>query len=450
MKSAVQIGSRVEMFTDEWLIEEKSDVELTLHRPIRKEVVLASDRPWEQNERGFCSVIQETDGIRFYYRGRYDHSGSSEAVTCYAESADGIHVTKPEFDLYPLEAGAKSNIVWKQKEGFISNTFAAFLDRSPNVRPHERYKAVGGAGSVHGGKGLFALCSGDGVKWNLMTEEPVLTDGYFDSHNVVFWDSNCSAYRCYSRYADKGIRAIQSSISTDFIHWSPPQPNQYAEGIPMEHFYTNATIQCPGAEHMYLSFPMRFMPKRKKVEEHRNPGVSDSVFMTSRDGVHWDRTFREAWLLPGPDERNWTDRNGIIAFGCVETEKELSFYADEHYRWPDNRLRRLAVRKHGFASVRAGYGGGQFITRPLVVAGSHLVLNYSTSAVGFIQVEVQDEAGHPLEGLQLDDAEPLYGDEVEGTFRWKSPVRLDAFHDRPIRFRFVMQDADLYSMRVKT
>ena len=67
--------------------------------------------------------------------------------------------------------------------------------------------------------------------------------------------------------------------------------------------------------------------------------------MTSRDGVQWDRTFREAWMRPGPDPRNWSHRSNMPGTGIIETAPgEWSLYISEHYGWPTNRLRRLTVR----------------------------------------------------------------------------------------------------------
>jgi len=43
------IGSRRELFVDDYLIEEMNGVELRLCQPIRREVVLAHDQPWEGN-----------------------------------------------------------------------------------------------------------------------------------------------------------------------------------------------------------------------------------------------------------------------------------------------------------------------------------------------------------------------------------------------------------------
>jgi len=447
------IGDRIEMFVDEWLIEEKKNVSLKLNPPTKREVVLTRDEPWEDIWMCYVGVFHDEDRIRMYYRGNIGRGDDDRGqLTCCAESADGIRFTRPKLGLYEWQGSRDNNIVWEGVEG---HNFAAFRDANPDANPEERYKAIGGSMSAKkGGSGLYALASPDGVRWKRMQEAPVMTDGAFDSQNIAFWDEAKGCYRCYARYFERTeqgrLRAIQSASSDDFIHWTGPEPNRYSPGLPREQFYTNATVPCPGAPHIYLSFPKRFVPSRKKVREHPNPGVSDAVFMSSRDGVHWDRTFREAWARPGLDRRNWTQRSNMTAWGILRLDPdEFSLYITEHYTWDDVRLRRLTVRRHGFASVHAGYEGGEFTTKPLTFAGSQLHLNYATSAAGSIQVEAQDEFGHPIAGCCLNEMPPLFGDELDKAVTWERRPYLTELAGKPVRFRFVMKDADLYALQVK-
>jgi hypothetical protein len=170
--------------------------------------------------------------------------------------------------------------------------------------------------------------------------------------------------------------------------------------------------------------------------------------MSSRDGVLWDRPFLEAWVRPGPDPKNWTDRNTMPAWGIVETTpEEWSMYVSEHYRSPDNRLRRITLRKQGFASMHAGARGGEFVTKPLRFTGQKLVLNYATSAAGSVQIELQDAAGQPLPGFALADMPELFGDELSATVAWKSGSNLSALAGKVVRLRVVLRDADLYALR---
>ena len=443
MKDSADIGSRNEPFVDDWLIERMQGVSLVLHPPAKREVVLVADRPWEGGNSAYYTAMQAGSGVRLYYRGYCPDDGSEDQATCLAESGDGIHFTRPALGLYPFPGAPDNNIVYR---GALSHNFTPFLDANPGADPAARYKALAGT------SGLHALGSPDGIHWHLLSPEPVITRGAFDSLNTAFWDAAARCYRSYSRYWTgggwEGVRAIQSCTSEDFLHWTDPQPNAYAGDAPLEHFYTNAAAPCPGAPHVYLSFPMRFMPERKKVPDHAWEGVSDAVFMSSRDGVRWDRRFAEAWVRPGPDPRNWTQRSNMPAWGIVQLDPgEFTMYISEHYSWNDNRLRRMTVRRHGFASVHADRAGGEFVTRPITFAGRSLILNYATSAAGSVQVEVQDDASRALPGYALDDMPPLYGDELDRAATWASGADLSALQGQPVRLRFRLSDADLFALR---
>lgn len=437
------LGSRWELFVDEFLVAEKDGVALKLHEPARREVVLVTDRPWEGKTCAYFSVIQDGGKVLMYYRGSSGGSDhSADQVTCVAESADGIHFTRPKLGLVEAGGTKDNNVVWR---GVESHNFSPFLDANPEAKPEERYKALGGVKKPgknwHQGEtpgGLYAFASADGIHWTKMKDEPVITKGAFDSQNLAFWDAPRDRYVAFSRIFSNKVRAIQSSTSPDFLGWSDGVPHRYAEGVPMEHFYTSATVPCPTAPHLFLSFPKRFVPGRKKVPAHEVVGVSDAVFMSSRDGVNWDRPFLEAWVRPGPDPKNWTDRNNMTANGIVATgEGEWSLYISEHYRHDDHRIRRLSVRQQGFASMHGGAAGGSFTTKPLIVGGPKLYLNYATSAAGSLRVEVLDE-----EGKALAEAPELYGDEFEAP-----ALDLSAQLGRTVRLRVSLKDADLYALR---
>jgi hypothetical protein len=445
----IDIGTRIEMFVDNHLIDTalSRNVALELQEPVRREVVLTTDKPWEGPESAYFSIFQDGPRFRLYYRGSSALKDDSEQqVTCYAESTDGINFVRPILGLHEINGSKENNVILT---GVPSHNFAPFLDTNPAAKPEERYKALAGLES-----NLFAYCSADGLRWRKLRPDPVMTKGTFDSLNLAFWDESARSYRAYTRYFDKGsykgYRAIQHSQSPDFVKWTDPQPNEYAENIPPAHFYTNATTICPGAPNYYLAFPMRFIPERTKITSHKERGVSDAVFMSSRDGQHWDRTFLSAWLRPGPDAGNWTERSNMPAWGIVQTRaNEFSMYASEHYRWPDNRLRRVTIRRHGFASMHAGDAGGEFTTKPLKFSGKKLVLNYSTSAAGSVQVEIQDAKGVPIPGYAAADMDTIYGDQLDLPATWKSKSDLSALAGRAVRFRFILHDADLFAIRTE-
>lgn len=439
----LNLASRWELFVDEHLVAQKSGLALKLHDPIKKEIVLTTDKPWEGMTCAYFSVIQDGKKVLMYYRGSSGGSDHSDAqVTCVAESTDGIHFTRPKLGLIEAGGTKDNNVIWR---GVESHNFSPFLDANPATKPEERFKALGGVKQPgknwHQGEtpgGLYAFASADGIHWKKMKETPVITKGAFDSQNLAFYDTTRSRYACFSRIFSNKVRAVQSCTSTDFLTWSDGVPHKYAEGVPMEHFYTSATVPCPTAPHLFLSFPKRFVTTRKKVPEHEGPGVSDAVFMSSRDGVNWDRPFLEAWVRPGPDLKNWTDRNNMTANGIIESsDTEWSLYISEHYRHADHRIRRLSVRKQGFASMHADAKGGEFTTHPLKFTGKNLVLNYSTSAAGSIQIDALDESGKVVATIP-----ELYGDDFEA-----NALDVSKLAGQTIQLRIKMKDADLYALR---
>ena len=47
-------------------------------------------------------------------------------------------------------------------------------------------------------------------------------------------------------------------------------------------------------------------------------GVSDIILLSSRDGLNWDRTFREAFLRPVPDPNTWHERALHMEHGILQ------------------------------------------------------------------------------------------------------------------------------------
>jgi hypothetical protein len=215
-----------------------------------------------------------------------------------------------------------------------------------------------------------------------------------------------------------------------------------------EHLYTNAIVPHPRAPHIFIGFPKRFMPGRKVNPDHPDVGVSDGVFMSSRDGLHWDRRFMEAFLRPGRDLLNWGDRSNCIARGVLQTaEDELSIYYSEHYRHGSSRMRRATVRLDGFVSANAPHKGGEFTTPLVTFAGDQLAINYATSAAGSVRVELRDRNNKPIPGFTLRQCSDIYGDEIERVVEWTDGPDVGRLAGKQIRVRFVMKDADLYSLR---
>ncbi len=177
--------------------------------------------------------------------------------------------------------------------------------------------------------------------------------------------------------------------------------------------------------------------------------------MSSRDGLHW-RRWPEDFIRPGRHKGRWVDRTNMQAHGLLFTRSgmtagpdEISLYARESSRSRQVGLRRYTLRIDGFVSVYARMKGGEMVTKPFVFKGKELVMNYSTSTGGGIRVEIQDENGTPRKGYALGSCPPIYGDSIEEVVAWQGGSDLSALAGKPIRLRFELKDADLYSIRFR-
>lgn len=481
----VQIGSRLELLVDESLMEAKSgDLALRLHHPVRREVVFRTDAPWEGNASAYQSIFKDGPIYRMYYHGlHYRHSGppaqareDHPQVMCYAESEDGLNWRRPELGLHEFNGSRANNIIMTQQTaeevGADPAHAVVLLDANPDCPADERYKMA-----VVGSKpfGIYLMGSGDGVNFRLLSTEPIFTDGALDSQNLLFWDPVRAEYREYHRDFRDGCRDIRTSTSRDPLHFSDFEWLSYP-GAPRQQLYTNQVQPYYRAPHIFMGFPMRYndlgwsnavldLPgtdermARAAVHPRYGTVVTDAVFMSSRDGVSFQR-WSEAFIRPGPRSRgSWVYGDNFVFWGMLETPSgtadcppELSLYATEDY-WEGigTAVRRYTLRLDGFVSAHTDFGGGQFVTKPLVFDGGSLALNLETGGAAGVQVEVQEADGTVIEGYALEDCPVIRGDTLRHIVLWNgNGGDLRRLAGRPVRLRFRMQDADLYAFQFVT
>ncbi|MGE0758549.1 MAG: hypothetical protein AB7O38_16095 [Pirellulaceae bacterium] len=439
------LGSRRELLVDDYLVSRLTQAALHLHPPTPKEVVITCDAPWEGNTSAYYTLFADGDRFRMYYRGAHYDEATRKPVhpefACYAESRDGVHWEKPQLGLFEFQGSKKNNIVWA---GSGTHNFTPFKDENPAATADARYKALAGGRATVEGKSkavLQAYKSPDGIHWSLMREEPVITDGAFDSQNLAFWHPGQQRYLDFHRKGRNGVRDIMTASSTDFLNWTAPQFLEYSDA-PTEHLYTNAVQLYPRAPHLFIGFPTRFQPKNEQVEP---------VFMTSRDGLHFNRWTQPLIPITAPKDRDG-NRSNYMTRGLLQLpgqDRELSVYATEaYYAGPGSRVRRFTFRTDGFVSLRADGPGGELVTKPLTFTGGKLTLNYAAKAGGSVRVEVLDAATQqPALGLTAAACRPLTGDEIEATVTWSTTGDLAKLAGQPVQLRILLDQADLYALR---
>ena len=491
------IGGRLELLVDHYLIESMTgDVQLQLHRPERKEIVFRTDAPWEGNASAYQSVFQDGNLYRMYYRGSHFGQNPTESgplakalkphpsYLCYAESLDGIHWRRPELDLYEFprhdsNGFAANNIVLHPDTPGLNvgpSGAAVFFDDNPDCPSDERYKIIGVGDRA--GRGLYVMKSADGIHFSPLSDRPIVTEGAFDSQNIVFWDPIIKAYREYHRiHLPGGVPGVATSTSKDILRFPSPEEVNFP-GAPIEGLYMPLVKPYYRAPHILVGFPTRYTEREWSGPLLALPGleerlaransyppsrpplrfgrvITDALFMTSRDGANFKR-WPEAFIRPGPRRReSWVYGDNFVFWGMVETRShledapdEISLYATEGY-WEgtDTAVRRYTVRIDGFVSAAASAAGGELVTKPLLFEGGNLTINFETSGASGVRVEVQEADGRPFEGYTLDDCPEMFADSIRYKVRWNHGGDVRPLRGKPVRLRFVMRDADLYSFQ---
>jgi len=479
-QSPFRVGSRLELFVDGFMIERLTGgARLQMHRPVRREIVFRADAPWEGNGSAYQSVFRDGDCIRMYYRGghhpaskAYEADPVSWETLCLAESTDGVHWTRPDLGLVEFRGSRKNNLILDAARvtevgGSPAHT-AVFKDANPVCPPEERYKIVMFGREP---RGLYLLVSGDGVHFRLKSKKPFMTTGAFDSQNLAFWDPVRGEYRLYHRGFREGVRDILTCVAPDFESFPEPEWVKYP-GSPTMALYTNQVQPYYRAPHIFMGFPMRYnergwsgpmldLPGREerleRAKHHPRYGmtVTDAVFMTTRDGLHFHRR-PEAFIRPGPRRReSWVYGDNFVFWGMFETSSpvedappEINLLAVEGY-WEDRdtAVRRYTLRVDGFVSAYAPYAGGEVVTKPLIFEGGALAVNAETSGYGSFQVEIQAPDGTPVTGFELSACEPIFCDTLQHIVHWNDRCDVSSLAGKPVRLRFLLRDADIYSFQ---
>ena len=103
------------------------------------------------------------------------------------------------------------------------------------------------------------------------------------------------------------------------------------------------------------------------------------------------------------------------------------------------------LRLDGWVSVDAGDEPGTLTTKPLKLTGDKLVIN-ADAEDGGVGVEILGRTGQrPVPGFSLADCDRFSGDSVRHTVAWQGSSDLSRLQDRPVRLRFHLQNAKLYS-----
>ncbi|MCL4402250.1 MAG: hypothetical protein M1436_06265 [Acidobacteria bacterium] len=486
----VDVGERRQLLMDDRFVRDAKGVSFRVHPPRKTgEIAIPDEQGWALGS--YHSVLAEGAVYHMWYTARN--------AICYARSSDGIHWQRPELNLTALGGQPGRNIVIGYGAGEVKGaTHGVMVFLDPNAPAGERFRLV--ANPHEFGRMLQLFSSPDGIHWkhthtDILTFDENKRPHHLDTLNVIFWDEAARKYVAYVRRSSLAQgRMVARAESSDLSHFGVIEDTRLvfnADNLNIRHLdplrkreaplidvYTNDVIRYPWADAAYFMFPAMYYHFGAYQNEFRaeapvNAGVLDVRFAASRDGIAWN-TYGWDPFVPNGISGEFDSRRVYMGYGMLPSPNGREIYqyylgTTEPHGWNrddrNNRIltaggaarrpvqraiSRVVSRRDGFVSVRAGSQGGEFTTPPLAFDGNELVLNVDTSALGEVQVEIQDTQGNPLPGFRLSDCDIIHSaNEISRPVRWNRASTLEKLTGKTVRLRFVLRNADLYAFQFR-
>ncbi len=196
-------------------------------------------------------------------------------------------------------------------------------------------------------------------------------------------------------------------------------------------------------------FYVHLGPPNEICDKGKYPKITELKLGFSRDGFHWDRPDRRAFIPAARREGAW-DRayvHSTAGVCLIDGDRLLFPYCAFSGLTPDGRrgmylgasVGLATLRRDGFASLDADGTGGSLTTRPVTFTGKQLFVN-AACPNGELKAEILD--GVTDQVLRS----PFTADPFDSTHHRLLDV--SAFANRPVRFRFRLTRGSLYAFWV--
>ena len=384
------------------------------------------DREWEPRiDNGYPNVIHDPHDPLGAWRMWYGAS-----LWEYATSADGIHWTKPDLDMYDLGAikkewgkyGKHNNVI------MFGNGMGIYKDYH-DKNPDRRFKAFGGPSCFYGKGGGARDCSGnvqgtavspDGlywydarnVSWPYKAGDPSGPHQKYDTHQNLFWDASKNKYIATTRdlkpFPWRSI-AIAESYENELAFNITHPPPSVVQGTANYQPYSQITFPYYG---IYLGLASVYDAAHGETEGRVHLRLTYSL-----DAQQWD----------------WIDSGGLtgkdfIPLGKMHGEENqfdshIIFAAAYPIRMPDSTVRvyymggngphsgprnssfgLATIRPDGFVSLS---GTGDVRLMQIRCTAPTLVVTADVLAVGgSVRVGVDGAVGG-MKHLSPSDASPI-------------------------------------------
>lgn len=520
--------SRHILFVDDHYVLYRSGTKRLFHpaklnpsNPIVKE-----DQPWEMAI-GWTSIYKNPKTGKFQlwyqaYGGGRDDRKTHKCVVCYAESDDGIHFTKPKLDIHDYKTNRKpwsghfheTNIVLTGDGGYGDRYANSVLYDPVESDSAKRYKMLyTDFGKDENGRewpGFFAAFSPDGIHWTKSRENPLNRTAYggrslqplfndeipyserWDKNKNflrktwaiplsmsdaadVFYDPNHELYVAYGKSWIQGPsgglawkHAMARTESNDFETWTKPQLVSAPDDLdsPNTEFHTSPVFFYKG----YYFCLNQILSSRGEATGSKADAMHIEL-MISRDGVRWDRPFRDQRFIAS-SEQGFSNGGIFTNSTPVFLEDEIRFYYGGYNSGTIGGGQKLTDANQqsgvGFASVPVDrFAGirpvklsaqstlkkplkniGQITLKPMIMKGIKQITVNADATGGEIRGEVLNSDGYRMRGFSKDEAVVLTNDSLQHHLKWKAS-QISQLPPGKYMLRLHLNNAEVFAITLK-
>ena len=505
-ESIRDIGLEKQLFIDDRIVDDMVDVSRVLN-PAQKHSdnpLLGDERQWENATT--MSVLtafydaSPDDGGESCFRMWYTAPGG----VCYATSPDGLRWERPNLGLVDFQGSKENNLV----QGIVgpTNGIVYSPEMVGSEYPERYYKTLcreeGGWAVYYSGDGLrwtrreenpvlTAPLLGDVCTTGKSSERfpkgmfykqtpppkylafPQLRVrvGRFERRCVGFSGCPMTFPETFTKWEDASLVLAPDLLDDE---WADERLTTASDALrfdsPQEHrteFLGLAGFRYAGLLLGFLwvlnvSGDWKPSPDGDQVDQD---GIAELQLVSSRDLIHWQRVGDREPLIPLGAPGTWDSAQIYTAnYPCVVEDEIWIYYTGRRFgragpRSPNPPETEEAgghpgsqtagtglakLRLDGFVSLDAGKREGTVTTRPLRFEGTELVINAQAPG-GSVVVEILAQDGGAIQGFGAVDCDAFSGDSLRHTVTWSKKPDLSALRGEPVRLRFHLNTAKLYS-----
>ncbi len=458
----VNVGRQ--LFVDDYLIE-STNLEAIQHTPVfsKRNPVLGPDKEWESNLSGpFAAPF--SDGIWFdekdnkykmwYLAGKQN---SNSYYTCYAESDDGVEWEKPDLGLYGHTnivdtCNRDASTTWLDKnEKDPSKRYKMF--NIEHDRLYRRFQAVlkYSPDGIHWGKGVAQ--SGDIFDRTTFFYNPFIGKWVLSMR----CDSEAGRSRSYSEHENPEMlvslthRLKKEADDANITFWFGADDKE-----PRNPDFPNIEPQIYNFDAIaYESIMLGFFsvwqgPDNDVTAKEGIQKRNEVLIGYSRDGFHWSRPSHLPFMgvNHSPGAWNWANVQSIAGMPLIKGDS-LYFYSSGRRHNLEKKDTHISaglamLRRDGFVSMRTN-GEGYLTTRTVSFNGRYLFVNADIQIGGELRVELLDQNNRVIKGYGIGSCIPMKENSTQYMIRWRGKENLSEFENKPLHFRFILTNGELFS-----